>query len=114
MNEKILNRIFNELVNVSKNRGTITYNILAKRSGLDSYANWRFLIWEYLDEINRREVEEGRPMITAVAVREDSGIPGDGFWDCAYYTCKVWDGNGSKEKFWRNELDRVWHYWGNK
>jgi len=53
-------------------------------------------------------------MITAVAVREHSGMPGDGFWDCAYYTCKVWDGSGNKEKFWRNELEKVWRYWSNK
>jgi len=44
MNEKILSQILKELVNASKKRNTISYNILASKSGLDIYANWRFLI----------------------------------------------------------------------
>ena len=99
MKEKILKKILEELKKIAKKRSKITYDILASRTGLDTYSNWFRIISEYLDEMNRRETQENRPMISAIVVRKDEGIPGDGFWDCAYYTCKVWDGTRSKEAF---------------
>jgi len=111
MDERILKKIRDELIKVAKRKNTVTYDLLASRTTLSSFSNWFYVISDYLDEINRRETGEGRPMMTAVVVTKEDGVPGGGFWDCAFYTCKVWDGKGSKETFWEKELRRVWDYW---
>jgi hypothetical protein len=116
VNERVLASMRREILKVARKKRLIPYSILAARLGFDDNPGWRYLIPEYLAEINRRETSARppRPMLTAVVITEKDGMPGPGFWDCAYYVCGVWDGNGSREDFWRKELRRVWDYWGDR
>jgi hypothetical protein len=114
MNERLLEEMASELAGVAKKRQTITYGELARKLRLGPRSRWHQWIWEYLDDINRRETSEGRPMLTAVVVTEETGMPGPGFWKCARFTCKVWDGKGDPEDFWKRELQRVWDYWAKR
>lgn len=84
MNENTLEAMRREIIHVAKRRQTISYQILASRLGFDANPGWHNLIWEYLDEINRRETSNRRPMLTAMVVTEADGEPGKGFWKCAY------------------------------
>ncbi|MDE0608418.1 MAG: hypothetical protein OXH77_00710 [Anaerolineaceae bacterium] len=46
---------------------------------LKPYMWQRFLPW-ILDEVNTVEKDTGRPLLSAVVVSQDSGLPGDGFF----------------------------------
>jgi len=114
MREDVLETIRRELVKVAQRKQTITYGILASKTGLDINPGWHLFIGEYLDEINTKETSKGRPMLTAVVVSEETREPGNGFYKCALDSCEMWDGKGDPKTFWRKELERVWDYWSAK
>ena len=63
-----------------------------------------------LDEINRHEHREGRPLLSAVVTHKDGNrMSGDGFfrisWELGEYQ------ESDPERYWRQELERVWDYW---
>lgn len=67
-------------------------------------------LWAMLDEINRFEDLHNRPMITALVVVQEENRPGSGFWVCASDLGKFVFGD-DEDRFWTNELRRVWEYW---
>jgi len=105
----MLEKIRKQIIDVAKRRTTIPYDILAQRVGLINQPEWFWVIGKYLGDINEQETPKGNPMISAIVVGKETGIPGDGFWICAY-NLKVWDGKGDKEEFWKKELEKVWNH----
>ena len=67
-------------------------------------------LWAMLDEINRFEHEHKRPMISAVVIAKEENRPGSGFWVCASDLGEFIMG-GDEDRFWNDELRRVWEYW---
>jgi len=65
---------------------------------------------EMLGQIAIAEDRAGRGMLTAVVVRKDSGRPGDGFFELAR---KLGRDTTDRERFWIEELNRVYAYWSN-
>jgi hypothetical protein len=62
-----------------------------------------------LDAINRAENAEGRPLLTAVVVIKETGMPGSGFFA---YARELGLHTGSDDRaFWESELQRVHDYW---
>ena len=66
-----------------------------------------------LDEINHCEAREGRPMISAVVVRQDTDVPGHGFFECARELGKLSgvDNEEVRLTFFCEELSRVYAQW---
>ena len=63
-----------------------------------------------LDEINRHEHREGRPLLSAVVTHKDGDqMSGDGFFRIAWELGEYQEGD--PERYWRQELKRVWDYW---
>jgi hypothetical protein len=61
------------LVNVARQRQTITYATLAGKLGMKSpQGPWKAV----LDELSKRETADGRPDITYILVRKGTGYPG--------------------------------------
>ena len=56
---------------------TLTYGELMPSLGGRGY------IGQVLDELNRREHEQGRPLLSALVVRADTGMPSRGFFGLA-------------------------------
>jgi hypothetical protein len=64
-----------------------------------------------LEEISTYEHHEGRPMLTAVVVRKDDFMPGQGFFDLARRLGKLKAGE-DRDMFFVRELALVRQYWG--
>ena len=91
-----------KLIEVAKSKGTISYLELRPDAPQTLAAP--------LDEINKYEQGEGRPLLSAVVVhKEGDGMPGVGFFTIAWELGQY--GGGEADQDWKQELKRVWGYW---
>jgi hypothetical protein len=102
--------LIDELRKVARAHSTTYYSDLAPIVGIDT-ENPHFgpLIGRILDDVNRVEFAQGRPMLSAVVILKDSNIPGSGFFTCARELRRY---SGKDDLgFWIEELRRVHDYW---
>jgi len=103
--------IYDKLKEVARAQDSIYYQQVGNLVGLDMHdPGDRVVIAQLLDDINREEVTEyQRPMLSAVVVRKEDFIPGQGFFKCAQklgrYTV------GLELDFYCEELQRVYDAW---
>lgn len=102
------------LVETAEAQGTITYSELGGLIGLDmSQPDQRQRLSKLLGRIVTAEHEQGRPILSAVAVLKGEMRPGPGF----FKICRrlgVYGGSknrGGQEVFYAAELKRVHDYW---
>ncbi len=102
--------LFDRLRRVARVRGTVFYSDLALSVGIDT-GNPHFgsRIGRILDDVNRIEFDQVRPLLSAVVILKDSNMPGSGFFACA----RELKGYNGKDDlgFWVEELRRVHDYW---
>ncbi len=94
------------LVGVASHRATISYKDLAARAGLawnHRSPNDRKDFGRLLGEVSHAEYAKGRPLLTAVVVRDDTGEPGKGFLGL--------EGFPKTREFWETEFKRVKDFW---
>ena len=94
------------LIEVARNRGLITYGELAPIAKLPA-RNIGSLI---LDAISRDEVNAGRPMLSAVVINADEGIPGYGFFNLAAELNRTGNAD-SDDAIWEAEREAVYEHW---
>jgi hypothetical protein len=101
--------IYTELITAAKYRGTVTYQEIAQIMGLPLSGNHmsREVGW-ILGEISAYELENGRPMLSAIAVGVN-GKPGQGYFEWArklgrWTTEDEW-------AFWESECKAVYETW---
>jgi hypothetical protein len=102
--------IYEKLKEVARARELITYKEIAEFVGLDwskDYGKCR-QIFPVLGAVSTSEVEQGHPMLSAVAVRQDIGIPGSGFFMLARDLGRYQ--GGDDYSFWLKERDEVRGY----
>ena len=105
--------IYNEIIEVAKNRDCIYDTDLAHLASLSEYSTEdRALVFVILDNISRLEYLSGRPLLTAVVIGEFTDMPGSGFFDLAQKLGE-YDGN-DRELYWRKELRSVHNYWARR
>lgn len=103
-------RIYEKIKQVAQYGDTTTYAAIAPIAGLDmENPDDRNTLGAILDEINNNEHTNGRPMISAVVIRADRNIPGEGFFTCAR-NLGLYSGNNDL-RFWLEELRRVHNFW---
>lgn len=106
--------IVQRLVETAKAEQTITYSDLGALIGLDmGQPDQRQRLSNLLGEINTAEHQEGRPMLSAVAVLKDEMRPGQGFFEICHWL-GVYDGNKDSDaqlRFFSSELRRVHDHW---
>ena len=102
--------IYEKLKSIARAKDVITYGALMKMIGLDTEdPSDRSKIAKILDEINRYEVENRRPMLSSVVIRQDKNMPGQGFFKLARELKKH---HGYKDSlFWAYEIIKVHNYW---
>ena len=72
--------LFERLESAARAREFVFYGALADDLGLNlDEPAVRQRLWDALGEITRREVDAGRPMLSAVCVQEQDHLPGPGF-----------------------------------
>lgn len=108
----IYHRVFYELMTAAKYRGTVTYQEIAQLMGLPMQGSYLAKeTGQILGEISKDEVNNKRPMLSAVAVGV-SGVPGTGFFDLAR-DLSMFTGSTKEEElqFWKNECKAVYETW---
>jgi hypothetical protein len=104
-------QIYDVLINTARNKRTIKYKDLAKTVGLDWHKNYGQCrqIFSILGAICTAEDQQGHPLLSAVAVRQDTGRPGIGFFNVARDLGRH---TGHDDiSFWKKERDKVWLFW---
>lgn len=109
----------NKLTEIAKKGRSITYQKLSDdcKLGLDmGNIDQRNELANILGEISIYENEFNRPLISVVVFRNDTNMPGSGFFDLATNLNKY---NGSvnnkqMDAFFIKELKKCYDYWGSK
>jgi len=109
--EKILKEDLNQIVyeklkKVARAKTIITYSELGRTIGLGGHDP---KLWRMLDEVNRYEHQQGRPMLSVVVNIYEKNAPGEGFFKLAHQL-SVHQGSNDDE-FFNSELCKVYDYW---
>lgn len=107
------NLLRKKLVEIAIDQTFISYGDLAPLVGLDMDIPYdRGELGRLLGEISTYERQQGRPLLSAVAISLGANKPGDGFFDLArdlgLHT------GPDDDAFWAAELDRVHAVWKGK
>ena len=105
--------LFDRLRQVARARDTVFYSEIAPTVGIDTgNPNFAALVGHILDEVNRVEFAQGRPLLSAIVISKENNMPGRGFFECARDLGR-YSGKGDLEHlgFWVEELRRVHDYW---
>ena len=106
--------IYDKLKEMARQQQLTTYKELAAAVGLDwnkDYGQCR-QIFSILRDICTAEVEQGHPMLSAIVVSQDTGMPGAGFFKLAR-ELGCYQG-GTDNSFWLDERDAVWDFWSSR
>jgi hypothetical protein len=104
--------VYCELITAARYRGKVTYQHIADLMGLPLRGNYMGReVSQVLSEISEDEVNNGRPMLSAVVTNIER-TPGSGFYEVATQMGRF---NGSTEEervaFWQEERERVYAAW---
>lgn len=104
------NTIHEELIRVAKSRGYVNYSDVAPLAGLNmDLAHDRSQIAGILDGISQSEHNRGFPLLSAVVIRKDKNMTGNGFFALAKRLGLHKEGDNLD--FWLAELGRVHDHW---
>jgi len=110
--EKSFLEVYCRLIQVAKNRGTITYKCIAEIMGLPTSGSYMGKeTGRMLGEISSFENKCGRPMISIVVVKSDGSGCGDGFYNLAKELGKFDSNKENEEQFHQRVLDEVYVLW---
>lgn len=102
--------VYNCLVNVAKEKDTVTYGGLAGLLGVNFQENRNLLIRK-LDEISKKNIEKSEPLLTALVINTAHRMPGKRFFIDYMIKYRGFDGNPegteAREAF-KEELGKVW------
>src|SRR5689334_10258466 len=102
--------LYEKLREVARAGRTISYWDIAPAGEVDCNNEYfASLVGLKLDEVNRIEHAAGRPLLSAVVIAKDTGMPGRGFFACGR-ELGVYSGKDDLA-FWVSELKRVHDYW---
>ena len=102
--------IHQRLKATARRHETTFYSEIAPLAGLNMESEYdRIRLAQILDEISRGEHSQGRPLLSAVVIRKDENLPGQGFFNLAR-DLGLYAGNDDLE-YWVKELARVHQHW---
>lgn len=101
--------LLKRLQGVARRREIVHYGEIADSLGLDMSLDCdRAQIGRILGDLSEFEHREGRPLISAVVVASDTGMPGKGFFSLARSLgSRIQDA----DELYLTELNKVWDYW---
>ncbi len=98
--------ILEKLRDVAAKRGLIHYSEI---NSLVNLAPHSPDLAQLLGKVSRADHQAGRPLLSAIVVRQSNGRPGEGFFRMARHI-GAFRGDDD-EDFWMNEVQRVYDYW---
>lgn len=108
--------VYCKLIDLASKKCLINYEpiaeIMGKPAGEKMGNRWANETGHLLGEICDFEHRNSRPMLSALVIRADIGIPGDGFFEKARELGKLKSKSNHDEKmFWIDELKAVYDSW---
>ena len=101
---------YSVLINAAQHHGLATYQEIALATGLPTIGNnMASEIGQLIGAVSENEVQQGRPMLSALAVGV-SGKPGEGFTELAKKINHFQEGMDG-EDFWEKECQAVYEEW---
>lgn len=98
------------LINAAQHQGFATYQEIAQAIGLPTAGNLMGAkIGELLGAISANEIEQHRPMLSAIAIGTN-GKPGSGFAPWAKQLGLLKEGD-DEETFWKEECKKIYEEW---
>jgi hypothetical protein len=110
MNTKEYFVTYSILVNAARHHGFATYQEIAQANAWPLVGSYMGrLIGEVIGLISKNELEQGRPMLSAIVVGV-SGKPGEGFFNWAKDLGVLHEGD-DEETFWHDECEKIYEEW---
>ena len=106
-----------EMIRFARMRGLVNYEVLARTVGLPTERYMlQNLLPKLLGQISTDECAGKRPMLSAIVIRKDKRIPGDGFFKLAQDLGFLETGATEAEstQFWQREKDDVFRTWSDR
>lgn len=101
--------VYNELIHIARQGAVTTYAGITALADLDLSPAGRTRIAQLLRTISTYEYQQGRPLLSALVVFKDSGLPGAGFFTLAHGLSFFSTGN--RPEFWNQEVSKVHAQW---
>lgn len=111
--EEQINAVCQRVRQVAASEQLISYGEVAMMIGIGTQGNAnRNTLTSILDQINQREVNAGRPLLSALVVHQHGRTPGPGFYNCARALGRLRSRDEVDEiAFWANEVKAVYACW---
>ncbi len=110
MNTKEYFITYSIMINVAQHHGFATYQEIAQAIGLPLKGNYMGnVLGEILGLISKNEIEQGRPMMSAIVIGVTSK-PGKGFYDWARDLGLLKEGD-DRNAFWQKECEKIYKTW---
>jgi len=106
-------QVYAELIQAARFQGVVTYKRIGHLLEIDTPGHHLAAeVGHVLGEVSEDEHDAGRPLLSAVAVRVDEGVPGRGFFGLARDLGMLdADGDAPRDGFWEKERARVYDTW---
>lgn len=107
-------KVYSALIYAAKDQKKLNYTDIAKIMNLpETGQHMGAETGHLLCEISENEHNNERPLLGAVVVKSNMGIPGDGFFTFACQLHKLKENATPEQKklFWKNELNQVYEKW---
>ena len=104
--------VYCELIRAARYRGITTYQAIAEIMGLPLRGGYMAAeVGHMLGEISQNELDDGRPMLSAIVVGVRGSV-GSGFFNLARACGKLQDDSKEGEqRFWEKEKEAVYATW---
>ena len=107
----IFDKVYCKLIQAARNKQPIFYREIAEIMGLPSSGDYMAKeTGQILGEISEYEHLHSRPLLSAVVVRSDKKIPGEGFFTLARELGEL-EENMDEWTFWKREIKMVYDTW---
>ena len=106
-----------EMIHFARMRGLVNYEVLAHTVGLPTERYMlQNLLPKLLGQISTDECAAKRPMLSAIVIRKDKKVPGDGFFKLAQDLGFLETGATRAEstEFWKQEKEDVFREWSDR
>jgi hypothetical protein len=104
--------VYCRLLHAARKKESVSYEEIGQIMGLEAHLGMAREIGQLLGEINEDEHNNGRPMLSAVAVEPTTRMPGEGFFQFAKELNRfAGETDEDKREFWRDEIQRVYEIW---
>ena len=106
-------RIYQKLIEKAKAGKLINYgDFIYGGCGVARGQGKPWQIGTVLGDICEYEHSNGRPLLSAICVLRETGMPSVGFWDLEFIPDSIRNGTEvERREFWKARRDEVFNYW---